>query len=99
VTSAATETAATTTSQQTIQTTAPTREAATPARPAGCPDPEKDPDGFVKWAEKRMDALNSEAELTLIWESEITPASDGLFLPDCKALQEYYEKRLEKLGG
>lgn len=70
-----------------------------PTHPAECPDPEKNPDGFVIWAQKRMDILTTSAELSLIWEQEITPASDGLFKPDCDFLQEYYEKRLEKLGG
>lgn len=68
-------------------------------RPEGCPDAERDPDGFVIWAQKRMDAINYAEELTIVWENEITPASDGLFKPDCDSLQEYYEKRLEKLGG
>lgn len=79
--------------------TSPQTEATKFQRPEGCPDGERDPDGFVIWAQKRMDAINYAEELTIVWETEITPASDGLFKPDCDSLQEYYEKRLEKLGG
>lgn len=68
-------------------------------RPAGCPDADKDPDAFVTWAQKRMDGISYPTELSVVWEGEIGPASDGLFLPDCKALEEYYNKRLEKIGG
>jgi hypothetical protein len=69
------------------------------SRPAGCPDPEKDPDGFVTWAQKRMAAIATAEELSLIWENEITPASVGLFKPDCDALEDYYNDRLVKIGG
>lgn len=68
-------------------------------RPEGCPNAELEPDAFVVWATKRMDALTSAEELTLIWENEITPASEGLFKPDCDSLQAHYEQRLAKLGG
>lgn len=68
-------------------------------RPEGCPSAELEPDAFVVWATKRMDALTSAEELTLIWENEITPASEGLFKPDCDSLQAHYEQRLAKLGG
>lgn len=84
----------------TQETPATIVEAAAPfVRPEGCPDPDKDPDAFVIWAQKRMDAINGADELSLIWENEITPASDGLFKPDCDALDEYYNARLEKLGA
>lgn len=69
------------------------------ARPAGVPDAERNPDGFVVWATKRMDAINDPTELAVIWEGEITPWSDGLFLPDCKALEDHYNARLAKIGG
>jgi len=68
-------------------------------RPAGVPDADRDPELFVSWAIKRMDAINSAAELSVVWEGEITPASDGLLMPDCKALEIHYEQRLAKLGG
>lgn len=68
-------------------------------RPDGCPNPELEPDAFVVWATKRMDALTSAEELTLIWENEISVASDGLFKPDCDSLETHYEQRLAKLGG
>lgn len=68
-------------------------------RPKGCPDAEKDPDAFLVWAQKRMDGITGAAELQIVWEGEIAPASDGLFRPDCLALEEYFNKRLEKLEG
>lgn len=68
-------------------------------RPAGVPDAERDPESFVSWAIKRMDGINVGEELTVVWEGEITPASDGLMMPDCKALEVHYEQRLAKLGG
>jgi hypothetical protein len=70
--------------------------------PAGCPDAERDPDGFVEWASKRLRDVysrNNPDELTLIWQNEITPASDGLFKPDCDLLQSLYDELLTKLGG
>ena len=78
-------------------------DAPTPAppymRPAGVPDADRDPELFVSWAIKRMDAITTANELSLIWENEISPASDGLFKPDCDALEIHYEQRLAKLGG
>lgn len=68
-------------------------------RPAHIPDPDKDPESFVSWAIKRMDGINIGEELTVVWEGEISPASDGLMMPDCKALEVHYEQRLVKLGG
>ena len=38
-------------------------------------------------------------ELTMIWENEITPASDGLFKPDCDALQQIYDELFVRIGG
>jgi hypothetical protein len=68
-------------------------------RPEGCPDADKDPDGFVIWATKRMDGLDNPDDLSNIWETEITPASDGLFKPDCDGLLAHYNAHLAKLGG
>ena len=80
----------------------PPTEEPTFVRPEGCPDADKDPDGFVEWATKRLAevaARGSLTELDMIWEAEITPASDGLFKPDCDALQEIYEGHQKRLGG
>jgi ERF superfamily protein len=68
-------------------------------RPAGCPDAEKDPDGFVEWAMKRMDSLDNQDDLSNVWETEINEAMDGLFKPDVDSLKQYYEKRMAKVGG
>lgn len=71
-------------------------------RPEGCPDAEKDPDGFMDWAEKRLRDVagrkNAE-ELTLVWEQEVTPATDGLFKPDCDKLDALFQELLGKIGG
>jgi ERF superfamily len=78
---------------------APAQQQTRPVRPEGCPDADKDPDGFVIWATKRMDGLDNPDDLSNIWETEITPATEGLFKPDCDALAKYYAARLAKLGA
>lgn len=68
-------------------------------RPTGMPNAEMEPEAFVIWAKKRMDAITGEAELNLVFENEISPGSDGLFKPDVDDIQAHYEARLAKLGG
>lgn len=68
-------------------------------RPEGMPDAEKDPDAFVLWAVQRMNNITGAEELSLIWQEEITPGTEGLFKPDCDSLEAHYEARLAKLGG
>jgi phage recombination protein Bet len=65
----------------------------------GVPNAERDPDGFVVWATKLMDGQDNHDDLSNVWETEITPASDGLFMPDCDSLKQHYEKLLAKLGS
>ena len=64
----------------------------------GIPNAEREPDAFVVWCQNRMKNINNIEELDLIWEQEITPASDGLFKPDCDALQIFYEAQQKRLG-
>jgi hypothetical protein len=71
---------------------------ATP-RPAGIPDPEKDPDSYLRWADLRMARITTAAELDLIWEVEVDAHSDGLFKPDAEALQAMYEHHKKRLGA
>jgi hypothetical protein len=68
-------------------------------RPAGIPNAERDPDGFIVWSEKRMAALTSAAELDVVFENEIDPATDGMFPPDYAAVQAAYEANKKRLGG
>lgn len=68
-------------------------------RPAVCPDPERDPESFIVWADKRMAALTTAVELDLIFENEIDPAADGMMPPDYAAVQNLYELNKKRLGG
>jgi hypothetical protein len=68
-------------------------------RPQGCPDPNRDPEGFLIYAAKRMKAINNAEELALVFENEIDPASDGLMKPDYSALQAELRANEKRLGG
>jgi hypothetical protein len=68
-------------------------------RPAGIPDANGDPEPFLKWAGKRMEAITSAEELELIWTQEIDPAADGLMKPDFEALQAIYKHHEKRLGA
>jgi hypothetical protein len=68
-------------------------------RPDGCPDPERDPESFIVWAEKRMAKITTAAELDLIFENEIDPVADGMMPPDYAAVQNLYELNKKRLGG
>jgi hypothetical protein len=48
---------------------------------------------------KLMDSQDNPDDLSNVWETQITPASDGLFMPDCDSLKAHYENRLAKLGN
>jgi hypothetical protein len=65
----------------------------------GIPNAEREPDAFVVWATKLMNEQDNPDDLSNVWETQITPASDGLFKPDCDSLKNHYEKRLAKLGN
>jgi hypothetical protein len=67
------------------------------ARPAGYPDPSREPDAFLDFCGKRMERINDAEELELIFREEIDPASDGIMKPDYDALQAmlaFHQKRL-----
>lgn len=68
-------------------------------RPEGCPDSDKDPDGFVTWAMARIDSFNDDGELMADFEQVVMASADGLYKPDIDAIKAHYEKRLAKIGG
>lgn len=68
-------------------------------RPDYLPDPERDPDGFISAAAKKMASINNAAELDLIWEQVIDPAANGMMPPDFAAVQAEYEAHKKRLGG
>jgi hypothetical protein len=68
-------------------------------RPEGCPDPTGDPEVFLKWADKRMAAINDPEELALIWTEEIDPLSDGLMKPSYEDLEAIHQRHEKRLGG
>lgn len=72
------------------------------ARPEGVPDPDKDPEGFVKWGSDRLRAVaerKDAKELELIWTEEVMAWADGLFKPDVDVLKGVYDELMEKIGG
>jgi recombination protein RecT len=68
-------------------------------RQDGSPDPDKDPDGFLKWANERLAKINDADELQSVFETVIDPASDGIMKPDYAELQSIMERHEKRLGG
>ena len=63
------------------------------------PNAERDPDGFIIWAAKKMKAITTAAELDLVFEQIIDPGADGMMPPDYAAVQAEYEANKKRLGG
>ena len=69
-------------------------------RPEGCPDPSKDPDGFLTWADKRLAPILEAEQVEIVFAEVIDPASEGLeFPPDKEALQAILAKHQKRLGA
>lgn len=66
--------------------------------PKGCPDPTKDPEGFLAWADKRMASISDPEYLPVLYTAEIEPASFDLMDPDQKELQKILERHEDRLG-
>jgi hypothetical protein len=68
-------------------------------RPAGYPDPSREPDAFLDFCSKRMARITSAEELELIFAEEIEPATEGIMRPDYAALQEMLAHHQRRLGA
>jgi hypothetical protein len=78
--------------------TGPTFPPAPKTTADGIPNAEREPDAFVVWATKLMNDQDNPDDLSNVWETKITPASDGLFKPDVDQLKRHYEARMAKIG-
>jgi len=66
--------------------------------PKGCPDPSKDPEGFLAWADKRLASISDPDYLPVVYAAEIGLASCELMQPDQKELQEILDRHCDRLG-
>jgi phage recombination protein Bet len=79
---------------------APKADAVSSNRPDGCPDPTKEPDEFLKWADKRLAPILDAEQVEIVYCEIIDPASEGLeFPPDREALQAILAKHQKRLGA
>jgi phage recombination protein Bet len=79
---------------------APKTETVTSTRPDGCPDPKKEPDAFLTWADKRLAPILDAEQVEIVFCEIIDPASEGLeFPPDQEALQAILAKHQKRLGA
>jgi hypothetical protein len=79
---------------------APKTETAASTRPDGCPDPKKEPDAFLTWADKRLAPILDAEQIEIVFCEIIDPASEGLeFPPDQEALQAIFAKHQKRLGA
>ena len=78
----------------------PKADAIPSSRPDGCPDPAKEPDAFLKWADKRLAPILDAEQVEIVYCEIIDPASDGReFPPDREALQAILAKHQKRLGA
>jgi len=78
---------------------APPRAAEPFVRPEGCPDANREPDAFLKWADVELKKIESPEQLDIYWREVIDPASDGITTPDYAELQGLLRKTEQRLGG
>lgn len=79
---------------------APKTETVASTRPDGCPDPKKEPDAFLTWADKRLAPILDAEQIEIVFCEIIDPASEGLeFPPDREALQAILAKHQKRLGA
>jgi hypothetical protein len=79
---------------------APKTETVASTRPDGCPDPKKEPDAFLTWADKRLAPILDAEQIEIVFCEIIDPASEELeFPPDREALQAILAKHQKRLGA
>lgn len=65
---------------------------------AVAPDPDKDPEGFLKWADGILAKVADPEQLQAAFNDQIEPQRAGLFPPDDDALMAIYGKHEKRLG-
>jgi len=67
-------------------------------RPTGMPDPVKEPDAFLKWADGQMTVIDNADHLISVFES-IDAHTDGMFPSDLDEFQGLLKKHNKRLGA
>lgn len=80
------------------QRTEPAREPAAIAAKSDIPDPDKNPEAFLKWADERLKKISDPDSLSVVFDAEIQPLRAGLFPPDDEVLMATYKRHENRLG-
>lgn len=62
------------------------------------PDPDKNPEAFLKWCDDRLKQVSDPEELSDVFNAEIEPYRGGLFPPDDEVLMATYKRHENRLG-
>lgn len=74
------------------------QEPAAPAIKSDVPDPNKNPEAFLKWADERLKKVNDPDALSVVFDAEIQPHRAGLFPPDDDELMAMHKRHENRLG-
>lgn len=86
--------------QQEAQADAPAPTEPIVAEPPkdAAPDPDKNPEAFLKWCDDRLKQVSDPEELSDVFNAEIEPYRGGLFPPDDEVLMATYKRHENRLG-